>query len=128
MDNKVAAWPDDFDFETDEMCQSIFKPFIKEEMRKLEAYDDQRPDDITYIFHEHTDRVAENIYRCCMALGLGERVANNMRWAVMPQPERPVLSSPCFSDIHLREHLHLQGSEKRPTLSFHKQSEECVGV
>lgn len=84
MDNKAAAWPDDFDFETDEMCQSIFKPFIKEEMRKLEAYDDQRPEDITYIFHEHTDRVAENIYRCCMALGLGERVANNMRWAVIP--------------------------------------------
>ncbi len=77
-------WPDDFDFATDDLCQSLFKPFIKEELRQLEAYDRQRPEGITYIFHEHTDRVAENTVRACMALGLGERVANNMRWAVIP--------------------------------------------
>ena len=88
MDRKNTSWPDDFDFGEDELCQDVFKPFIKSELRKLEDYDHQRKataaQDITYIFHEHTNRVGENVFRSCMALGLGERVANNMRWAVMP--------------------------------------------
>ncbi|MCB9982084.1 MAG: HD domain-containing protein [Rhodospirillales bacterium] len=78
----------DFDFATDETCQTVFKPFIEEELARLAAYDAQRQDttdwDITYIFHEHAQRVAENIYRTCLALGMSEADANTMRWAVLP--------------------------------------------
>jgi HD-GYP domain-containing protein (c-di-GMP phosphodiesterase class II) len=81
---QMTSWPEHFDFETDELCQTVFKPFIEGELTRLKAYDGERPDDITYIFHEHAERVATNIRRTCLALGLGEVVANNMFWAVMP--------------------------------------------
>ncbi len=88
MSLKNSPWPDSYDFDIDEVCQDVFKPFIKSEIHKLEDYDHQRKmvvdQDITYIFHDHTHRVAENVFRACIALDLGERVANNMRWAVMP--------------------------------------------
>lgn len=78
------AWPDGFDFETDETCQQVFKPFIEEQLKELAAYDEQRPEDITYVFHEHAARVAENVRRTCMHMGLGGIVANNMKWAILP--------------------------------------------
>ncbi len=53
-------------------------------MTALEAYDVQRPDGHTYIFHEHAARVAENVRRTCLHMGLGDVVARNMYWAVMP--------------------------------------------
>ncbi|MCB1651723.1 MAG: HD domain-containing protein [Alphaproteobacteria bacterium] len=78
------TWPDNFDFATDETCQNIFRPFIEEQLKSLAAYDAQRPENHTYIFHEHAARVAENTYRTCIAMGLREKIANNMRWAVLP--------------------------------------------
>lgn len=78
------VWPDHFDFETDETCQRVFKPFILDEMAKLKAYDAERPDGITYVFHEHAERVAENMRRTCRALGLDERTVNNLYWAILP--------------------------------------------
>ncbi|MGH1398991.1 MAG: HD-GYP domain-containing protein [Alphaproteobacteria bacterium] len=80
----MSIWPKSFDFDTDEVCQSVFKPFIEEQMTALEAYDVQRPDGHTYIFHEHAARVAENVRRTCLHMGLGDVVARNMYWAVMP--------------------------------------------
>ena len=84
----MSQWPDNFDFDSDEICQDLFKPFIEKEIEKLATYDENRkssaPDDITYIFHEHAARVAENIHRTCIAMGLSERTANNLRWAVLP--------------------------------------------
>ena len=77
-------WPDGFDFETDDICQRIFKPFILGEMEKLKKYDHERPEDITYIFHEHAERVAQNMIRTCRFLGLPEHVTNNLYWAVLP--------------------------------------------
>ncbi|MCC6598201.1 MAG: HD domain-containing protein [Alphaproteobacteria bacterium] len=77
-------WPDNFEFETDATCQTFFKPFILDELESLKAYDAVRPEDITYVFHEHARRVAENIRRVCRSLGLGEIVANNMYWAILP--------------------------------------------
>lgn len=79
-----GPWPDNFDFETDKVCQSLFKPFIVEELDKLKAYDQERPDDITYIFHEHAARVAENMKRTCRHLGLADHVVNNLYWAILP--------------------------------------------
>ncbi len=77
-------WPDHFDFETDETCQKVFKPFILDHITQLKAYDARRPGDITYIFHEHAERVAQNMRKTCKHLGLSDIVANNMYWAILP--------------------------------------------
>ena len=78
------TWPDNFDFRTDKICQSVFKPFIEKELKDLKSYDDKRPDDITYIFHEHAQRVADNMKKTCLHMGLGETIAHNMYWAILP--------------------------------------------
>jgi HD-GYP domain-containing protein (c-di-GMP phosphodiesterase class II) len=80
----INEWPTDFDFETDGICQSALKPFIVDELEKLEIYDSQRPPDITYIFHEHAERVARNIEKTCVHMGLGKIVGRNMYWALLP--------------------------------------------
>lgn len=80
----MTDWPDNFDFATDEFCQDVFKPFIEEQLEDLKQYDDQRPEGHTYIFHEHTRRVAKNIKKTCLHMGLGETIANNMYWAILP--------------------------------------------
>ncbi|MBI1301024.1 MAG: HD domain-containing protein [Alphaproteobacteria bacterium] len=79
-----SGWPDSFDFNTDETCQSVFKPFIEQEITALKEYDAQRPDNITYVFHEHAERVAQNMKKTCLHMGLGDIVANNMYWALLP--------------------------------------------
>jgi len=76
-------WPDSFDFKTDEICQNKFKPFIEQQLEELKAYDAQRPDNITYVFHEHAERVANNVKKTCLHMGLGDKVANNIYWAVL---------------------------------------------
>ncbi len=78
------SWPDSFDFETDETCQTLFKPFIEEQLEKLKAFDAQRPSDITYIFHEHSRRVADDIKNTCLYMRLSDKVANNLYWAILP--------------------------------------------
>lgn len=78
------SWPDTFDFDTDETCQTVFKPFIENEMAQLKAYDKERPNDITYIFHEHAQRVADNMKKTCLHMGFSDVVANNMYWAILP--------------------------------------------
>lgn len=80
----IHRWPNHFDFDTDPVCQAVFRPFIEEELEKLKAYDQQRPDGITYIFHEHAQRVAGNMKKTCLHMGLGNAAANNMYWAVLP--------------------------------------------
>ena len=78
-----TGWPDSFDFETDVICQTIFKPFIEEQLAELKAYDAERPDDITYIFHEHALRVAINLEKTCRYIGLSGKIARNMYWALL---------------------------------------------
>lgn len=84
----MSDWPTSFDFDTNPVCQELFRPFIENQLHELARYDaareEQAPDDITYIFHEHAERVAENILKSCLFMGLGETVANNMYWAVLP--------------------------------------------
>ena len=80
----MSEWPDNFDLrDTPEIGERIHA-FITEQMNALEQLDAQRPDDITYVFHEHSERVAENVKRTCLHMGLGELVAENMYWAVLP--------------------------------------------
>lgn len=80
----MSEWPDSFDFETDETCRTVFKPFIEEELGRLQEYDTLRPSDTAYIFHEHARRVAEDVRKTCKILNLSDNVANNMYWAVLP--------------------------------------------
>lgn len=80
----MSDWPDSFDFETDSVCQNTFKPFIRKEMDKLRSFDDERPDEKTYIFHQHAARVARDVRKTALHLGLLENVANNLYWAALP--------------------------------------------
>ncbi|MDB2682959.1 HD domain-containing protein [Alphaproteobacteria bacterium] len=80
----MSQWPDDFDFDTDETCQSVFKPFIINQIQALESYNAQRPKGHVYQFHKHAERVARNVGKTCVHMGLGKTVANNMYWAVLP--------------------------------------------
>lgn len=80
----INEWPGNFKFETDETCQKVFKPFILQEIENLKAYDAARPKGITYVFHEHAARVAENMRRTCLFMGLPGHVAENLYWAVLP--------------------------------------------
>ena len=80
----MSDWPDTFDFESDSVCQSDFKPFIKGELANLRAYDDERPEDKTYIFHQHAARVAKDVKKTALLLGQNDIVANNLYWAVLP--------------------------------------------
>ena len=77
-------WPNQLHFEKDPTCQRVFKPFILSQLHKLKHLDEQRPPDITYIFHEHALRVAIDVRKTCLHLGLSKRVAENMYWATLP--------------------------------------------
>lgn len=81
---KTQCWPDNFDFQTDEKCQSVFKPFIERHMIALQEYDARRHPERTYIFPDHCARVEKDVHAFCLHLGLGERIATNMAWAVRP--------------------------------------------
>lgn len=80
----MSDWPDTFDFETDAICQNHFKPFIKAEMARLRAFDDQRPEEKNYIFHQHAARVAKDVRKTCVHMGLSNVIAHNMYWALLP--------------------------------------------
>jgi HD-GYP domain-containing protein (c-di-GMP phosphodiesterase class II) len=95
----MQHWPINFDFETDATCQSIFKPFIERQMKNLEKFHALRDKNATYIFHEHAARVAGDVYKTCLHLNLGETVANNMRWAVLPHDIGKILLPPDIWDV-----------------------------
>lgn len=77
-------WPSNFDLRDTPEIGERFQAFIKEQLEDLKSYDEQRPDDITYIFHEHAERVAGNIKKACLHMGLSDLTAENMYWAVLP--------------------------------------------
>lgn len=84
MQKYAETWPDDFRFARNETCQRVFKPFINVYLEKLADLDARRPADITYIFHEHVMRVANDVRQICLHMGLGDIVADNMYWAALP--------------------------------------------
>ncbi len=77
-------WPDNFDLRDTPEIEQRIKGFIETQMGELEEYDGQRPEGHSYIFHEHAQRVADNVRKTCEHMGLGERVAQNMHLAVLP--------------------------------------------
>ena len=80
----MHSWPDHFDIREAPDIEVRFKGFIHAQMEELAKFDAQRPSGHTYIFHEHAQRVAENVKRTCLHMGLGETVAENMYWATLP--------------------------------------------
>lgn len=80
---RAQGWPVDFDFDTDHVCQTVFKPFIEEQLQILEEYDAKRDHKSDYHFHIHAVDAARDVRQTCLNLGLGERVAKNMYYATL---------------------------------------------
>jgi len=84
----MNAWPDNFDLREDTPKNVRLRDFVVTQMDALKAYNEARSvltdGEHTYIFHEHAQRVAENVKRTCLYMGLGDVVAHNMYWAVLP--------------------------------------------
>ncbi len=86
-------WPDHFDIEKSPEAD-LFFGFIQQGMESLKALDEKRakwarqnlPADyeLTYIFHEHAERVARDVENTALYLGLGDIVARNLYWAMLP--------------------------------------------
>lgn len=82
----TKGWPDHFDVRNDPVFEERIKPFIENQLAQLKIYDRQRQaenPDITYIFHEHAERVAQDAKKTCAHLGLPENVQENMYWAML---------------------------------------------
>lgn len=81
-------WPDSFDLRDEPEISERIHGFIDTQMAELKAYDAQRAyltdGAHTYIFHEHAKRVAQNMKRTCLHMGLGDLVAENMYLATLP--------------------------------------------
>ncbi len=90
----AAAWPDHFDVRNDPLFRDRIRPFIDERMAALEKLDADRAAwvaanmppgyKMTYIFHEHAARVAGDMRRAALRLGLSEGTAENLYWAMLP--------------------------------------------
>jgi HD-GYP domain-containing protein (c-di-GMP phosphodiesterase class II) len=80
----MTSWPDDFNFKTDKICQTVFKPFILSQLEALKVLDAQRPPGTTYLFHPHSMRVAKDVQKTCRHLYLSRRAADNIYWALLP--------------------------------------------
>ncbi|MFK7839366.1 MAG: HD-GYP domain-containing protein [Bdellovibrionales bacterium] len=80
----MSVWPESYDFLSEPEIGARIRRFIEAQMDELKRYDEQRPDGHAYVFHEHAERVAINVKRTCLHMGLGQSVADNMYWAVLP--------------------------------------------
>ena len=80
----MLNWPDHFDLKDTPEAGKRLKSFILGKTEALKAYDAQRPAGTKYIFHEHAQRVAQNIKNTCLHMGLGDLVAENMYRATLP--------------------------------------------
>lgn len=82
----TKGWPDNFDVRNDPVFEERIRPFIENQLAQLKIYDRQRQaqnPDITYIFHEHAERVAQDAKKTCAHMGLPENVQENMYWAML---------------------------------------------
>lgn len=81
----TQAWFD-FDVRNDPVFEQIIKPFIIDQMRDMAAYDRKRQainPDIKYIFHEHAERVAQDVRNVAARMGQPEQVQEAMYWAML---------------------------------------------
>lgn len=75
------SWPLSFHFERDPVCQKYFKPYIDLQLIKLAELDALRPPHITYIFHQHAQRVAHEVSKASQFIGLGDTISSNLFYA-----------------------------------------------
>ena len=90
----MDIWPSSFDSRTDPFIQAHVQAFIDAMMTALNRLDDKRrmhagahlPTDyrVTYIFHEHASRVAEDMRLTATHMGLGDVAAANLALAMLP--------------------------------------------
>lgn len=88
------AWPSGFDITADPVFQAHFHPFIEGQMKALKDLDRQRAEwteanlppeyRMTYIFHEHAERVAQDMRKTALSMGLPPHAAENLYWAMLP--------------------------------------------
>lgn len=81
----TKAWFD-FDIRNDPIFNEIIKPFIIDQMKDMALYDRKRQavkPDIKYIFHEHAERVAQDVRGVAARLGQPEHVQEAMYWAML---------------------------------------------
>lgn len=84
----MTDWPDDFDIRNDPETAKAVQEFIDTHLAALKEYDAQReawvkknlpPDYVmTYRFHDHTLRVADDMRKTALHLGLGETCAHHL--------------------------------------------------
>jgi len=87
-------WPDNFSLDDDPAVAEKVRAFIKEQMAALEAFDRKREvwvrDNLpstyqmTYFFHDHAYRVADDVKKTAKHIGLSDRAADNLYWAMLP--------------------------------------------
>jgi response regulator RpfG family c-di-GMP phosphodiesterase len=89
----MTDWPDDFDIRHDDETAQAVQGFIATHLTALRDYDAQReewvkknlPQDyvMTYRFHDHTLRVADDMRKTAMHLGLSETCAHHLYLAML---------------------------------------------
>lgn len=89
----TSTWPDHYDLNDTPDIQKRFQKLITDQLAALKDLDEQRkkwvkdnlPSDykLTYLFHDHTLRVAEDVKHTLLYMGLSERVANHMYDAML---------------------------------------------
>ena len=90
----MKPWPTHFDLHDDPENRKAIKSFIEIQMQELKKLDQARiswaknnlPSDyeVTYLFFDHSYRVAKNIKNTALYMGLGELAAENLYWATLP--------------------------------------------
>lgn len=88
-----SEWPDSFDLNDKSPAAKAVRTFIDTNLLALKAYDEKRREwvkehlpphyRITYFFYEHSRRVAENMRKTALHIGLSNRAAQNLHDAML---------------------------------------------
>ncbi len=90
----MNTWPDDFDLQESPETGERIRPFIETQMAALKAFDIKRREwvqqnlpptyEMTYFFHDHAYRAADDIKKTALHMGLSDITAENLYWAMLP--------------------------------------------
>lgn len=91
---KKDVWPDNFVLDESSETGKRILSFIDTQMAALKLFDKKRQEwvrenlppsyEMTYFFHDHACRVADDMKKTALYMGLSERVAENLRLAALP--------------------------------------------
>lgn len=89
-----TLWPDDFDLRDSPETGERIRTFIETQMAALKAFDQKRQQwvrdnlpatyEMTYFFHDHAYRVADDMKKTALHMGLSDLAAENLYWAMLP--------------------------------------------